>query len=142
MSELQELRILVKQLMKRVDELEKENRFLKKRIAELEAKNNPKEPPSFVKSDKKTKSHKLGRPKGHEGVFRSLPEHVDEKINHKLKRCPDCSSKLGKELEKRSKYVEDIIPQQNYKVTKHNIPRHWCPKCKKNSRTKTKRSNP
>ena len=41
MSELQELRILVKQLMKRVDELEKENRFLKKRIAELEAKNNP-----------------------------------------------------------------------------------------------------
>jgi len=28
-------------------------------------------------------------------------------------------------------YDLDIIPQQNYKVTKHNIPKHWCPECKK-----------
>lgn len=104
---------------------------LEKRVEELEGKQKTKEAPVFVKPDKKTKSNKLGRPKGHEGVSRPLPDHVDEEINHKLKSCPDCGSKIGKKLEARSRYVEDIVPQQNYKVTKHNIPRHWCSKCKK-----------
>ena len=102
---------------------------LERRVQNLEGK--PKPVPSFVKPDKRTKSHKLGRPIGHKGVSRPIPDHVDEEIEHKLDYCPDCGSKLGKKLEQRSRYVEDIIPQQNYRVTKHNIPRHWCSDCKK-----------
>ena len=131
MNELQELRILVRKLVKRIDELEQENTFLKKRVEELEGKQKAKEVPAFVKPERKAKSHKLGRPKGHEGVSRPLPDHVDKEISHRLDCCPDCGNKLGKKLEQRTRHVEDIIPQQNYNVTKHNIPRHWCSNCKK-----------
>lgn len=131
MNEITELRILLNKALQRIKALEKENRRLRKRIEELEGKQKAKEIPSFVKPDKRTKSHKLGRPKGHQGVCRPIPDHVDEEIDHKLDCCPDCGGKLGKKLEQRSRYVEDIIPKQNYRVTKHNIPRHWCPDCKK-----------
>jgi transposase len=104
---------------------------LEKRIEELEGKQNTKEVPFFVKPDRKAKSHKLGNPKGHQGVSRSLPDQFDKEINHKINKCSDCGSKLGKELGRRARYVEDIIPQQNYNVTKHIIPKHWCPSCKK-----------
>ena len=131
MNEVEELKALVKKLMERIDELEKENLFLKRRVAELEDRQKTKEVPSFVKPDKKTQSHQLGRPKGYPGVSRPLPDHFDKEINHKINKCPDCGSKLGKELGRRTRYVEDIIPKQNYRVTKHTIPKHWCPNCKK-----------
>lgn len=131
MNEVQELKLIVKQLMKRVDELEKENAFLRKRIVGLEGKQKIKEIPSFVKPERNAKSHKLGNLEGHQGFSRPLPDHFDEKIDHKINQCPDCGSKLGKELGRRTRYVEDIIPKQNYKVTKHTIPKHWCPNCKK-----------
>lgn len=104
---------------------------LEKRIEELKGKQQAKEVPSFIKPDRKAKSHKLGNLKGHEGFARPLPDHVDEEVDHKISKCPDCGSKLGKELGRRTRYVEDIIPQQNYKVTKHIIPKHWCSCCKK-----------
>ena len=104
---------------------------LEKRIEELEGKQKTKEVPSFVKPDRKAKSHKLGSPKGHQGFSRPLPDHFDKEINHRINKCPDCGAKLGKELGRRTRYVEDIIPQQNYRVIKHTIPKHWCPSCKK-----------
>ena len=131
MNEVEELKELIKKLTKRIDDLEKENLFLKKRVEELEGRQKTKEVPSFVKSDKTTTSHQIGRPKGHEGISRPLPDHVDEEINHKISKCPDCNTKLGKVLGRRERYVEDIVPQQNYRVTKHTIPKHWCPNCKK-----------
>jgi transposase len=131
MNELTKLKILLNKALQKIKELEEENKRLRKRIEELEGKNELKEVPYFIKPDKKTKSHKLGRPIGYKGISRPLPNNIDEEVNHSLDCCPDCGSKLGKKLETRTRYVEDIIPKQNYKVTKHNIPRHWCPKCKK-----------
>ena len=131
MNEVTELRILLNKALKEIKELREENCMLRKRIEELEGKKKEKQVPHFVKPDKRTKSKKLGRPKGHPGISRPIPDHIDDEIDHKLDYCPDCGSKVGKKLEKRSRYVEDIIPKQNYRVTKHNIPRHWCPNCKK-----------
>lgn len=131
MNEITELKILLNNALKRIRELEDENEKLRKRLERLESKQTEREPPSFVRPDKRTKSHKLGRPEGHEGVSRPLPDHIDEETNHNLNCCPDCGSKLGKQLEQRTRFVEDIILKQNYKVTKHNIPRHWCCVCKK-----------
>lgn len=131
MNELTRLKILLNKAFQEIKELREENHKLKQRIEELEGKQKTHEVPSFVKPDRKAKSHKLGNLKGHNGYSRPLPDHVDEEINHKMNKCPDCSSKLGKELGMRSRFVEDIILQQNYKVTKHNIPRHWCSNCKK-----------
>lgn len=131
MNEVTELRILLNKALKEIKLLKEENRILRKRIEELEGKNKEKQVPPFVKPDKRTKSKKLGRPKGHPGVCRAIPDHIDQQINHKLDCCPNCGTKVGKKLEQRSRYVEDIVPKQNYRVTKHNIPRHWCPCCKK-----------
>lgn len=131
MNEITQLRILLNRALQEIKELKEENRLLKQRIEELEGKQKTKEVPFFVKPDRITKSHNLGRPKGYEGVSRPLPDHVDEEVNHTLDKCPDCGSKLGKELGRRERFVEDIIPQQNYKVTKHIIPKHWCSSCRK-----------
>ncbi|MFH1641839.1 MAG: hypothetical protein ABIC04_02985 [Nanoarchaeota archaeon] len=56
-----------------------------------------------------------------------MPDHVDEELNHKISKCPDCSIKLGR----RTRYVKGIVLQQDYKITKHIMPKHWCPNCKK-----------
>jgi transposase len=131
MNEVIELRILLNKALKEIKSLREENRKLRKRIKELEGKKKERPVPLFVKPDKKTKSKKLGRPKGHSGICRPIPDHIDEEIDYKLDCCPNCGSTVGKKLEQRSRYVEDIVPKQNYKVTKHNISRHWCPCCKK-----------
>lgn len=131
MNEITRLKILLNQALNEIKELKEENAKLKLRLDELEGKPKEKSIPFFVKPDKKTKSDKLGRPPGYLGISRPLPDHCDEEIDHKLKNCPECNTKLGKILETRSRIVEDIIPQQKYKITKHNIPRCWCPKCKK-----------
>ena len=131
MNELTRLKIVLNKALQEIRELREENKALRRRIEELEGKHKTKEVPSFVKPDRKAKSHKLGSPEGHQGFSRQLPDHFDEEINHKTNKCPDCGTKLGKELGRRTRYVEDIIPQQNYKVTKHIIPKHWCPNCKK-----------
>lgn len=131
MNEVTQLKILLNKAFQEIKELREENARLKKRIEELEGKQKLKEIPIFVKPDKRTKSNTLGRPEGHEGFSRPLPDRVDEEINHTLKNCPDCNTKLRRVLEIRSRFVEDIIPQQKYKVIKHNIPRCWCPNCKK-----------
>lgn len=131
MNEITQLKILLNRALQEIKELRKENKQLRKRIEELEGKQKTKEVPSFVKPDKKTQSHNLGRPKGYPGVSRPLPDHFNKQINHKISKCPDCGTRLGKELGRRTRYVEDIIPQQNYRVTKHTIPKHWCPNCKK-----------
>lgn len=131
MNELIQLKILLNRALQEIKELREENKQLRQRVEELEGKQETKDVPSFVKPDKKTKSHDLGRPKGHEGISRPLPDHFDKERNHKISKCPDCGTKLGKELGRRARFVEDIVPKQNYKVTKHNIPRHWCSNCKK-----------
>jgi hypothetical protein len=131
MNELTQLKILLNKALQEIKDLREENKQLRQRIDEIEDKQKTKEIPYFVKPDKKTKSHDLGRPKGHEGVSRPLPDHFDKEITHKINKCPHCKTRLGKELGRRTRFVEDIIPQQNYRITKHTIPQHWCPRCKK-----------
>jgi len=131
MNDITDLKFHLNRAFQEIRELREENKRLRQRIEELEGKQQTKEVPSFVKPDRRAKSHKLGSPKGHEGVARPLPDHVDKEVNHKINKCPDCGSKLGKELGRRTRYVEDIVPKQNYRVTKHIIPKHWCPSCKK-----------
>ncbi|MFA5168905.1 MAG: TIGR03943 family protein, partial [Candidatus Omnitrophota bacterium] len=62
--------------------LQKENEELKKKIK-----------PSFVKENgykKKKRWMKLGRPVGHPGCTRSVPDHIDHVVEQTLDHCPDC----------------------------------------------------
>jgi hypothetical protein len=45
--------------------------------------------------------------------------------------CPDCGGPLGAPVERRKRIIEDIVVSKPEAV-EHDIPRCWCPACKKN----------
>ena len=126
-------------------ELLRQNSLLLKRIEELEAEvarlkamlePDPSTPsgsiPTYKKANKKKRrSKKPGRKKGHRGERRAIPENIDRYEEHTAKICPDCGAPLGKPVEKRKRYIEDI-PNIKPEVTEHTINRYFCPRCKKN----------
>jgi transposase len=89
--------------------------------------------PAYEKPSSKSKRRKTpGRKKGHVGVRRKKPDHIDEVKEHKLEHCPDCGASLrGKEAcETRSRYIEDL-PQTRSVVVEHRIYRYYCRPCDK-----------
>ena len=102
--------------------LQKENEELKKKIK-----------PSFIKENgykKKKRWMKLGRPIGHPGSTRPVPDHIDHVVEQTLDHCPDCGQsgliELPSELEKHLQ--EDIVPAR-VEVTQFNRHGYWCPGC-------------
>ena len=89
--------------------------------------------PTYEKPSSKRKRRKTpGRKKGHLGVRRKKPDHIDEVKEHKLEQCPDCGTSLrGKEAcETRSRYIEDL-PQTRSVIVEHRIYRYYCRGCDK-----------
>lgn len=89
--------------------------------------------PAYEKPSSQRKRRKTpGRKKGHLGVRRKKPDHVDEVKEHKLEQCSDCGTSLrGKEAcETRSRYIEDL-PQMRSVVVEHRIYRYYCRACDK-----------
>jgi len=122
----------IKQLEEENKKLKEKISLLEKRIAQLE--NPPSMNPrmstfSIYRPNRKTRQKRPGRKKGHKGVARPMPDHVDEVVELKYKVCPDCATKLTT-METRTRIVEDIIPRRNYHVKMYVIHRHWCPKCR------------
>jgi len=87
--------------------------------------------PPYLKPNKKKKRHKKpGRKKGHPGVSRKVPDHIDQKAEHQLETCPHCQTPLKKPVKTRKRYIEDL-PQTQPVVTEHIIHGYWCPCCHK-----------
>jgi len=89
--------------------------------------------PAYEKPSSKHKRRKTpGRKKGHLGVRRKKPDHIDDVKEHKLEQCPDCGASLrGKEAcETRSRYIEEL-PQTRAVVVEHRIYRYYCRGCDK-----------
>jgi len=127
----------LKDALQTIEILLKENEKLRSRVTELEKQlklknNDKKEPPSFLKPDrpKKRKRDKKGPRKGHKGVSRKVPDHIDEEDAISLNSCPDCGTELCNPFAYTTHYVEDIVPA-HIVVRKHNIGWHWCKTCKK-----------
>jgi len=135
---VKELEELIKNQSKIIEQQAKEINNLKEKVKELEVA-DPKKP-SFIKDPIKTRPHKPGQKKGHQGNSRPLPQEVDEEVEIKYNRCPDCNTKL-KTTEVRERYVEDIIFPKKV-VKKYNIHRCWCPKCKEVKTPKPKDALP
>lgn len=72
-----------------------------------------------------------GRKAGHPGSRRPTPDRIDEKQEHRLRRCPHCSGRLNRCAETRTRYTEDIPEGIQPIVTEHTIHRDWCPHCRK-----------
>src|SRR3990167_587683 len=109
--------------LKRIEELEKENKLLKERFRE-------KSVPDFIKKDVKQEPKQSGQKYGHKGYSRRIPERIDEVKEHKLESCPICGEPVSDTQEIRERIVEDI-EQPKTKNTKHLIHRCYCKKCGK-----------
>jgi len=73
--------------------------------------------------------HRWGRKKGHTGVTRPKPTHIDREVVQELSSCPDCHHDLGSVVGRVDHIQEDIIPAQ-VEVTRFVHCRYWCPGCK------------
>ena len=110
-------------LIKRISELEKENRELRVKLAEtlkkcrelekrLRAYENPHTPPSrrirkYVKTKTIKPQKKKGAPKGHKGKTRKIPT-PHRIVDFRLESCPRCNGKRIKIRKKHKKVTEDI----------------------------------
>lgn len=84
----------------------------------------------YKKPPPKKRAKKRGRKKGHKGAKRRAPLHIDERLEHTLRTCPECGERLGAVSDRRTRVVEDIREAQP-SATEHTIHRYWCGKCKK-----------
>jgi len=72
-----------------------------------------------------------GRPEGHEGASRPMPEKIDEVKDVKLEQsfCPDCGHR-AKGFGFRKRIIEDIVPAK-INVTEVHIHQYYCRHCNK-----------
>ena len=113
------------------------------RIADLEAKlggkeKSPDDPcslstpsgmkPPYSKPPASKRHKKSGRKKGHPGVSRAVPVHIDRCVEHRLSECPHCDAALGEPMSSRRQIVEDIPPVQPV-VTENIIYSYNCSNC-------------
>src|SRR5882762_6040168 len=86
---IQEMQKQIEDLQKQIRDLNDRNNGLSSKVEALE-KTAARQAAPFRIADKHRSAdpQKPGRPKGHPGVHRSIPEHVDEEIVVALERCP------------------------------------------------------
>ncbi len=137
LDRIAELEKVLGQALAKMFKLEKENEKLKEEIKTLrtileERISAPRisfKKPGHAHTDKEHK--KPGRPEGHEGAYRPMPEKVDEVKEAKLEGnvCPECEHRTA-HLGYRKRITEDIIPAK-VKVTEIWIHQYFCRYCNK-----------
>lgn len=138
----------LEELSKEVQELKKQNEELKQQIRDLNDRNDglsskvqelektaarQAAPFRIADKDRKTDPKKSGRPKGHPGVHRTIPEHVDQEIEVKLERCPHCQQTVepGRPV---VQYLEEL-PLLRPKVIKLTTYEGTCAHCQQQVRS-------
>lgn len=110
---------IISDLQARIEDLEKQVKETNQAVRSL-----------LYKPDRKNKNSKLGPPKGHKAHHRPRPDHVDETISLSLDRCPECDNNLGKVVETKERFIEDIKPAKPH-VRRYIIHRYYCTCCTK-----------
>jgi len=118
-----------------------ENRFLKKRMDELE--NNIKELEKKLKAyenahtpssqsrrypKREPSGNKVGAPNGHKGTTRPQKK-PDKIIDVTMEDCPHCKIKLGEPIATKKRIVEDTPEPQPITVTQYNQAVYDCEQC-------------
>src|SRR5262249_29562086 len=128
--EIQGLRATVAELERRVAELTAENRALSDQLDESRRQAARQAAPFRRRDAQKVpeaRRKRPGRPKGHPGAHRSVPERVDEQIEVPLPACPHCGRAV-EALEPIEQFIEEIPPVRP-RVTHLITYRGPCPAC-------------
>jgi transposase len=129
-QEVQDLRAAVAELERRVAELTAENRALSDQLDESRRQVARQAAPFRRRDSQKVpeaRRKRPGRPKGHPGAHRSVPERVDERIEVPLPACPHCGGAV-EALEPIEQFIEEIPPVRP-RVTHLITYRGRCPDC-------------
>jgi transposase len=94
-----------------------------------------------LKPSSKGKAKRRGRAAGHEGARRAAPLHIDHRVEHALKCCPDCGKRVSRRGAPRARIIEDIEPT-GAAATEHVIPQYYCQHCKKRVEPKVAQALP
>jgi transposase len=98
----------VEQLQQQIKDLNDRNDGLSAKVQQLETKAARQAAPFRIEERKRAiNPKKPGRPEGHPGSCRALPDHVDEKIRVPLTACPECGGKVGSRRQI-VQYIEDL----------------------------------
>jgi hypothetical protein len=134
---LEELRELVIRQQEQIDvqaaeiaRLTDENERLRKRLKEAQTEAARQAAPFRRPERKKVpkdKHKRPGRPVGHPGVHRPVPDRVDETITVPLERCPRCGGPVA-DCQPLEQYIEEIPPVKP-KVIKLTTYRGHCGQC-------------
>ena len=146
--ELRNIKFLHAKARKRIIAQDKEIKFLRLRIKELEEKDKQKDKiiqslmlqmeeikiKVFGKKKNKDKDDEIKPPKKPDrdraSYQRPIPDEITEEIPHPIDSCPECKTKL---IRKRIViyYEEDIALKNQKENIKHNVEQGYCEKCKK-----------
>ncbi len=111
---IEQMRVTIKELEKRIEELEREShrQAAPFRIRERKKVAHPERP---------------GRKIGHKGFYRQKPDYIDEIIEVPLTFCPLCKGNIH-DVEKVTQYIEEI-PEVRPKVYHLTTYKGQCDKC-------------
>ena len=103
---------------------------LQARVAELEEQNRPPSAPfRRPQEQRKADPKRPGRPPGHPGSCRRVPEMVDEHIEVPLPCCPHCAGALEM-IMPLDQFIEELPPVRPH-VTRLRTYEGRCPRCEK-----------
>jgi hypothetical protein len=120
----------VDHLEQRIKELNDRNDGLSAKVQELQTKAARQAAPFRIEDQKRASNPKKpGRPPGHPGCCRAIPDHVDEEIRVLLTACPDCGGEVGPRR-KVVQYVEEL-PVVRPRVIRLTTKEADCPCCRK-----------
>ncbi|MBV8382676.1 MAG: IS66 family transposase [Planctomycetaceae bacterium] len=129
-QEDQVLRAVLAELEKRVADLVAENRALRDQLDEAQ-RHAARQAAPFRRRDSQkvpeTQRKRPGRPKGHPGVHRVVPAHIDEHVEVPLPACPHCGGAVAG-VEPIEQVIEEIPPVRP-RVTHPVTYRGQCPHC-------------
>jgi transposase len=135
-AEKERLRRENERLREEVEKLRDENRKLKRRLASIAANErlgvqlpSAAKRPAF-KAPRASKQDRPGAPKGHKGVTRRLPAHIDREEEATAHRCPNCDGALGAPTDFYERTIEDIVPAR-VEVVIHHVARYRCSTCRR-----------
>lgn len=107
-----ELRRELAEFKRRVEQLTLENQHLREQLAQAQREAARQAAPFRRRDAKKIpkdQQKRPGRPVGHVGVNRPVPDHIDETIVVPLDACPQCGGPVG-DCQPVVQYIEEIPP--------------------------------
>jgi transposase len=132
---IDELRKEVEQLKQQIKDLHDRNDGLSTKVEQLSRAAARQAAPFRIEDkDRVAQPKKPGRPKGHPGSFRAIPEQVAEEIIVPLAACPEC----GGEVVRRRRVVQYIeeLPVVRPRVIKLVTEEADCAGCRKAARSR------